>query len=897
MLGFFGEFVRHRFTAGIDNPPPNRKMTAVSFRTPSIRFHSMTRALPRPFRLARLLPVFLALTIRAADTGGPAVAPDDFVASTDAGNPIHDRTTAGQWLRPAGQSWHTRGRALDLARSPDGSTLFVKTEDGLVLLDAKSWRSRQFLKYPGEAGSWHGLALAADGRRIYLSGKKKSLFIATLGADGTAAWQEPITFGRGPAGLVQPDGVALNADASRACVCFGLHNTLGVVDLKTQALVREIPVGICPYDVVLSPDGRTAYVSNFGGRRAQAGDLTEDSVGTDVPVDAHSLPVSGTVSVVDLEASRAVAEIPVGLHPAGMVLADAGRQLLVANANDDSVSVIDTATRREIRRLNVRPDPALPFGSLANALALSPDGRTLFVANAGNNAVAICDYNPEAVTVRGFVPVGWYPGGVLCAGKSLYVANVKGGPDGYEGSVTRLPVPDAAALAAATRTVLAAGRIPEARRALEPADSGVAVAPVPVPAHLGEPSLIKHVVYIIKENRTYDSVLSDLPRGNRDPKLLTFGRAVTPNHHGLAEEFALLDNYYCNGVLSCDGHGWATQGIVTDYREKDWYPTARTYGFGIDPLCYASGGFLWDCALLHGLSFRNYGETVREETTPQSTWFDHYRTWKQTGSVPSTRLPLAHTLQPYTSHDYPGWNLTIPDQYRADVFLRELAGFAAKGELPNLIVMHLPNDHAAGRNRHAPSVRAYLADNDLALGRIVEGLSHSPFWHDTCIFVNEDDPQDGLDHVDGHRSFCLVASPYARRGHTVTNFYNQSGVLHTICRMLGCPPPNQTVALSPTMEACFTPQPDWTPYVCRPNQIALDETNAPPTNARTAKFFAQTDRMDFSQPDLASEKLLNRMQWDEAHPGVPYPARFEGHHGLGLPALGLKAADLDADTD
>jgi DNA-binding beta-propeller fold protein YncE len=852
--------------------------------TPSVRF----------FLLALLMMV---AHVSAADTPGPAVDPKQPAVHTEKNDPLRNHTTAGQRLQPAGESRDTRGRALDLACSPDGSTVFVKTEDGLAVMDSKTWRSRQFLKYEGEAGSWHGLALSADGRRIYVSGKKKSLFTAIVGADGTATWQAPITFGKGLAGTVQPDGIALNPEETRACVCFGLHNTLGVVDLKTRALVREIPVGICPYDVVLSPDGHTAYVSNFGGRRARAGDLTEDSAGTDVPVTEHSLPLSGTVSVVDWEHGREVAQIAVGMHPAGMVLADAGRRLLVANANDDSVSILDPIAHREVQRLNVRPDPELPFGSLANALALSPDGRTLFVANAGNNAVAVCDFTPDNTVVRGFMPTGWYPGGVLCAGKWLFVANVKGGPGGYEGSVNRLPVPDAATLAAETRAVRAAGRIPEAVRALQIGDSGVAVAPVPVPAQPGEPSLLKHVVYIIKENRTYDTVLGDLPRGNRDPKLCVFNRAVTPNHHAIAEEFALLDNYYCNGVLSCDGHGWATQGIVTDYREKDWYPTARTYGFGTDPLCYASGGFLWDAVLLHGLSFRNYGENARAESAAQSTWFDNYRTWRQKQSVPFTRLPLAHTLQPYTSPDYPGWDLKIPDQYRADVFLRELNGFVARGELPNLIVVYLPNDHAAGRNRHAPSVRAYVADNDLALGRIVAGLSRSPFWRDTCVFVNEDDPQDGLDHVDGHRSFCLVASPYARRGQTITNFYNQSGVLHTICRILGCPPPNQTVALSPTMEACFTNQPDLTPYDCRPNQIALDEPNPPPANACAAKFYAQTDQMDFSQPDLASEKQLNRMQWDEAHSGVPYPAEFEGHHGRGLKALGLKAADLDGDTD
>ncbi|MGH7971950.1 MAG: alkaline phosphatase family protein, partial [Limisphaerales bacterium] len=313
------------------------------------------------------------------------------------------------------------------------------------------------------------------------------------------------------------------------------------------------------------------------------------------------------------------------------------------------------------------------------------------------------------------------------------------------------------------------------------------VKPVPVPARLGEPSVIKHVVYVIKENKTYDQMLDDLGKGNGDPKLCMYDRTVIPNHKALAETFPLLDNYYCNGVNSSDGHAWCLQGLTTPYREKDRDGYRCAYDFGTDALFPAACGFLWDLALTAGRSFRNYGELDFPEKIGGTTYNDFYQDWQSKAGKTGFRCAYQlEALRKYSCLTFPGWEMSIPDQVRADAFLKELAEFEQRGTYPEFVILYLPNDHTAGELK----AQSYLADNDLALGRCVEGLSKSRFWKDMAIVVIEDDPQSGEDHVDGHRSICLVASPWAKRGAVVSKFYNESSVLHTIGQILGLPPLN-----------------------------------------------------------------------------------------------------------
>jgi YVTN family beta-propeller protein len=592
------------------------------------------------------------------------------------------------------------------------------------------------------------------------------------------------------------------------------------------------------------------------------------------------------------------------------VISTDGR-LFVANANSDTVSILDTKSDRVIETIDIRPDTQLPFGSVCNALALSRDEHTLFCANGGNNAVAVVSLGRgnDPNRVIGFIPTGWFPGALACDGQTLFIANVKGEgsregkPDQhswnsryYRGSVTKVDAPDEKTLDGYTKQVRTDARLPQALAAMEKSQPGQAA--VPVPAHLGAPSVFRHIVYVLKENRTYDQLFGDLPQGNAEPKLCTYGRQVTPNQHALAEQFALLDNYYCNGVVSADGHQWATQGMVTDYQEKDFGGWTRSYDFGTDALCYAACDFLWDTAILHGLTFRNYGEFDFPSLGKHSkNWFDVDREWKSTGKVEFKQSIGIDALKRYTAPDYPGWLLSIPDGYRIERFLREFAQFEKDGDWPNLVLVYLPQDHTSGTKATVPTPRAYVADNDLAVGKLVEAISHSQYWPSTCIFVNEDDPQNGYDHVDGHRSICLVASPYTKRGAVVSHFYNQTSVLHTICRMLGLPPMNQMVALAPTMEDCFDLKPDLTRYDRVPNNIALDERNKPkeamlPTERRLAEA---VEAMDFSRPDRINDDTFNRLLWSLAKPGQEYPATWAGAHGKGLKSLSLKLQKQDDD--
>jgi len=820
-----------------------------------------------------------------------------------------------QLIQPAGDTLTFGGRAIDLALSADGRSLFAKYDRGVLVIDPETWRIREQVVV-GEGSSIHGIAVRRDGTRVYVTGSYNALWDGDVSSSGSLTFTRKATLlGKGGSGYSNPCGISLSPGEKTALVCLSLKNSVAIVDLETDKLIREIAVGVAPYDVIVSPDGQRAYVSNWGGRPPGQIDRTADSNGTRVLVDKRGAALSGTVSVIDLKQNREVREIATGLHPSGLALSADGHTLYVANANSDTISVIDTEASRVTETVSVRPDPALPFGSQPNALALSPDGGTLYVANGGNNAIAVVVLRGGSRTnsvVTGFIPAGWFPGGVATDGKRLYVANVKGygsrfnGGNGHEwvaawslGSVNRVSIPTGDQLTNYTASARADARVPEALRAWERAQTGQ--RPVPVPEHIGEPSVFDHVVYIIKENRTYDQFLGDLPRANGDTNLCVFGREVTPNHHHIAEEFVTLDNFYCNGVLSVDGHRWVTEGNVMSGLEKAISGFRRGDSVGVDPLYFSSSGFIWDDVLLHGLSFRNYGEMGKGGATttrvgPQrNTVKDMLENPDAYQLVYEPASPV-EVLKNYSCPNYPGWELNIPDVLRARVFLQELKQAERSGHWPNFMFVHLPNDHTGGN----PTPRAQVADNDLALGRIIDGISHSKFWPKTCIFVMEDDPQSGFDHVDGHRSFCFVVSPYTKRHAVVSQFYNQTGVLHTIELILGIPPMNQMDAMGPVMSACFTNAPDLSPYTALPNLIPLDETRKPVAQLRGKELYwaKKLAAMRFDQPDLNNDDLLNRIIWHSVK-GVdaPYPVAFAGPHGRGLKALGLKHAPTADDDD
>ena len=802
-----------------------------------------------------------------------------------------------QILHPVGDSLEYGGRPIDLALSPNGKWLYAKDNQGIVVIDLTTWKIHQQLPFTESGGSLHGITVRADGARLYATNAASSLFEGEIAADGKVRWVQKIVIPGFDGKASYPCGVALNAQGDTAYVCLSRNNTLAIVDLKSGKLTREIKTGIAPWDVTPMPDGKTAWVSNWGGRHPLQGERTASSADTLVPVDARGIPISGSISLLSLEQGKEITQLETGLHASDLLLSSDAKTLYVANANADTVSVIDTMGQKVRETLPVPPELSLPYGSAPNALTFAPDNKTLFVANGGNNAVAVFDLQDARKgrrKLRGFIPTGWYPGALASDANYLYVANVKGlGSKGtategkgrnvynYLGTFNRIPYPNPETLKRYTQQVRTDAQIPQILRARD--RSLTSVPPAPIPQNLGEASLYEHVVYIIKENRTYDQVFGDMKQGNGDPTLCLYPRLVSPNHHALAEQFVLLDNFYCNGVLSADGHSWATEGNNTDHLEKAFGGFTRSYTFGDDPLTYSSTGFIWDNVLQKGLTFQNFGEMVTSEPMPGTSFKAIYQ--DHLSGERRLRYPQImglERLRRYTHSTYPGWNMNIPDMIRADVFLNELKRFEAESNFPNFTILYLPSDHTSGTSPNAPTPRAQVADNDLALGRIVEGISKSKFWSKTCVFVIEDDPQDGFDHVDGHRSPCLVISPYTKRNKVIHRFYNQTSVLHTIQRIFGLVPMNQLDSLAPLMFDCFTPKPNLRPYTAVPSNIALDEMN-PPLRALKgkARYWAQKSlHLPLARPDEAEEDVLNRILWYAAKGSkAPYPSRYIGTRG------------------
>ncbi len=826
----------------------------------------------------------------------PVAPPPGTVGPTDGGTIV----TTGQLVGPAGRTLEFGGRPVALAASPDGTTIYAKDNRGLVVIDAGKWTIVQELKFPKSGGSMTGIAVSKDGKHVYATNAVSTFAEATRGDDGTLAWTRQTAIPPKEGKNSHPCGIALDAaNIDLAYVAISRNNTLATIELSTGRVLRETAVGIAPFEVRLSPDGALAYVSNLGGRAPAAGDTVAETSGTPLKVDSRGVAASGTVSVVDLKSNAEVVQIEVGLLPCDLALTAEGKTLYVANANSDTVSVIDTASHKVTRTLDVRPSADLCFGSMPDGLTLDAATNRLYVANSGNNAVAVFDLKSTSTRAEGFIPAGWLPASMVMLGSDLIVGNIKGvgsrtpkeagrlNSNWHRGSISRVPSPSAEDLRELTAQALRDARVPQVLAALERSTSdGPAV---PIPSKPGERSLLEHVFYVIKENRTFDQVFGDIGKGNCEPKLCTYGRASTPNQHALAEQFVLLDNYYCNGVLSADGHQWATQGTTTPYLEHSFGGFARTYDLGPDALTYASSGFVWDHVLARGFSFRNYGELDNPPVKPEATYkavYDDFVAGKSSYMFPQA-IGL-ESARKYACPEFPGWNLDIPDVLRADRFIREFQKFDAAGTVPNFSIIYLCNDHTSGKDEDKPTPKSMVADNDLALGRVVEAISHSKVWGKSVVIVNEDDPQDGFDHVDGHRSTCLVISPYARRGVVVSDFYNQSSVIHTIESVFGASPEAQLYALAPVMSACFTSTADLTPFNAVANVIALCEMN--PRKKAAAPHDADAPlAFDFSKPDLADEDALNRVLWHDAMgDDAPYPAEFAGSHGTGLAALGLK---------
>jgi WD40 repeat protein len=848
-------------------------------------------------------------------------------------------TPVNQVLTPAGRQVDVPGmRPQAVAFSPDGSLLVTagKTSE-LVVIDQEQGEIRSRIALPGndsraEAGeavseqilhpdeegqlSFTGLIFSPSGDRIYMSDVEGSIKVFSVASDGTVAPLHSLALppARAPRRRAEiPSGLAISDDGKRLYVCGNLSNRLLELDVVTGKLLRKFDVGIAPYDVVFA--GSKAFVSNWGGRRPGKDDLTGPAGrGTVVRVDRlRRIASEGSVSVVDLAKGKTVGEIVTGLHASGLAVSPDGNYVVCANAGSDHLSVIDAERHVVAETLWAKANPSDLLGASPNALAFDPSGNRLYAANGSQNAIAVFAFDPAdrgESKLIGLVPVGWYPGAIAMhpTGSSIVAANIKGLPDAPEpadeaaqsgakgfnshqhfGSLSIVPAPSVEELPRMSEIVAINLRAPMIARALLPPRENQ--PPRPVPERIGEPSLIRHVVYIIKENRTYDQVFGDLPQGNGDPSLCIFGDAVTPNHHKLARDFVLLDNAYCSGILSADGHQWSTSAFSTDYMEKSFAGFARSYpdGFGIDEndaLAYSPAGFIWDNALRHKKSMRNYGEFMspdepavrwRDPARPgQPSPQDCYLAWKnKSGEVTFNFYPSIETIEPFSPGDFPGWEMRVPDQSRADFVLEELKQFEEQGEFPQLVILCLFNDHTSGTSAGYPTPRACVADNDLALGRVVEGLSRSRFWNEMAIFAIEDDPQAGWDHVSGYRTIAFCVSPYAKRKAVVSTQYNTTSILRTIEQILGLPPMNQFDASATPMFDCFTDRADLTPYTATPAQTPLDEFNPDPDaieDEMLRKDAEVSGAINFTQLDRAPEDVLNRILWRSARgSSEPYP--------------------------
>ena len=879
-----------------------------------------------PLHLGAALLALISASGRAADEGPDITAA---VGRSDGDTTV---LPVNQIVTPVGVQVELPGlRPQVLALSPDGRILATsgKTNE-IVLLDPASGEilgrvrppaddavrpagdddSDRNLKPDGQAiQSYTGLVFAPDGRRLYMSNVHGSVKVFAV-RDETVVPSYSIQLP--PANAPErardiPSGLAVSADGARLYVCGNLSNRLFEIDAATGDVLRTFDVGVAPYDVILVGD--RAFVSNWGGRRPGPNDLTGPAgKGTRVRVDpVRHIASEGTVSVVDLKTAQ-LREVFVGLHASALAVAPDGRHVVCANSAGDTLSILDAATGDVVDTAWTKRTPADLYGAMPNALAFSSDGERLYVCNGAQNAVAVMDWEPDergGTKLLGLIPVGWHPGAVVVdpARQRLAVANIKGLPvkpkprgasagfnsHHYHGSVSILPIPGDDDLPPLSERVARNMRAGAIRDALAPPRPGQ--PPRVIPERIGEPSLIEHVVYVIKENRTYDQVLGDMPQGNGRPELCIFGAEITPNQHALASEFVLLDNAYCCGILSADGHNWSTSAVATNYLERSFAGFPRSYPDGMedadtDAIAWSPAGFLWDNAVKHGKTIRNYGEFMmprvgwRDAKRPGrpdfAACFSAWRAGPDAGEVRFASEPAIESIRPFSPSDCVGWDMSVPDQFRADFILRELADYERQGRYPNLVIICLPQDHTSGTDPRCPTPAACVADNDLALGRIVEALSKSRFWPKMAIFAIEDDPQDGWDHVSGYRTTVYVAGPHVKRGATVSTRYNTTSILRTIGQILGMPPLNQFDASATPMTDCFTDVADPTPFVARPATVPLDQMNADPKAILDPVLKAgalASAAMNFREVDKAPEDALNRVLWHAMKgSAAPYPS-------------------------
>ncbi|HEV3173626.1 MAG TPA: alkaline phosphatase family protein [Actinocrinis sp.] len=849
-----------------------------------------------------------------------------------------------QYINPIGSTLVlNQGKLMASTVSADGTHLVATVADGpvaMVVVDLKSWQVVQTIGHSTVANlqmSGNDVGQAAptyspDGKSLWV-GRTNGYTKFAVNPDGTLANPVDVAIPAEGAEHALSGRPVFSADGSTVYAAVNGQNRVVAINAATGAISQSWNTGNAPRDMVLV--GEKLYVGNEGGRTAVAGDSTLNSYGTQVPASAATgATTTGTVSVIDTTNPAAdVDSINVGLHPSALYAA--GKTVFVANTNSDTVSIIDTTKNEVVQTITTQPWPEASIGYEPDAITLTGDGH-LLVTLGRANAVAVYHYTSatDAVSYVGLLPTDYFPAEITSSGNQVLVANTRGidalrqpppYPVGHNthdttSSLQKFTLPSDHDIRSYTDKVFQYNGW--TKDSVKYAAASSDKKPVPIPERIGDPSTIKHVFLIVKENRTYDQVFGDDPRGNGDPALTQFGEAVTPNQHAMEQQFGLYDNFYDVGTNSAEGHNWLMQADDPEYTESSAGEYLRSYDTEDDALGHQASGFIWTGAEAAGKTVQDFGEFQSYDAPPAgATWQNLYCDAK---NMAATGDPSAYTIQggsPIPSLNsvslpgYPRFDLNIPDIYRTQIWQQDFE----KNGPANLNMFWLSSDHTGG----PPSPAAEVADNDLAVGQIVDTISHSQYWKDSAIFIVEDDSQAGLDHVDGHRAPVQVISPYAQHGTVDNHYYSQITMVRTIEQILGIHPMNQLDAAASPMATAFTNTPDYAPFNAVPNQTSLTGglSQQPPcgpdvpsgqTAAKVAAptavpaaeqqvaaqwktWLAQQHTMGPSAvPDYANPEQMNRLTWYETYNWMkPYPGDSKIYAPDQVPGAFIPSSDTD----
>ena len=747
----------------------------------------------------------------------------------------------GWTLSPVGKSIPLGDLPLNMVVSKSNKWMAV-TNNGqgkqtLQLIDVKQEKTIDEIAV---AKSWLGLKFSADEKYLYASGGNDNWIMKYAVSNNRLVIIDTIKLGKPWPERISPTGIDIDDAANKLYVVTKDNHSLYIIDLKTKATLEKINLPAEAYTCLLSNNKKELYISCWG---------------------------AGKLLIYNTTSNKLTDEIAVGSNPNDFCISKSGKFLFIANANDNSVSIINLPAKKVIETLNAALYPDAPNGSTTNAVALSTDEKTLYIANADNNCLSVFDISvPGSSKSKGFIPVGWYPTVIKTIGKKIYVANGKGftslaNPNGpnpitqninlgfqkgdttkpkeveyigglFKGTLSIITEPNEKTLATYSQLVYKNCPYTKTRETISIGEKGN-----PIPSKIGDPSPIKHVFYIVKENRTYDQVLGDMKEGNGDPSLCLFGEKVTPNQHALSREFVLLDNFYVDGEVSADGHNWSLAAYSNDYLEKTWVTSYGGRGGDYDAegnraIANNKNGFIWDYCKRAGVSYRTYGEFADDYKPNIPVLKDHFCTY-------------------FTS-----WDQRVRDTTRFGQWKRDFDSLYAINAVPQLSTLRIINDHTEGLSLGRPTPIAHVADNDLAIGMMIEYLSNHPIWKESAVFILEDDAQDGPDHVDAHRSTAYVAGGFVKRGFVDHTMYSTSGMLRTIELILGLPPMSQYDAAATPMFRSFSEKADLTPFKAKALQVDINEKNN-----KTSAWQKMSDQFDFTKEDRVASKAFNEVIW------------------------------------